>query len=78
MPGTMFTTSEDFHLAFSPDEKFLYVVSQHTNKDFSIGSYNFIHSLSVSVDGTLSEPVEPTKLPVSADIRPQGVAVNQN
>lgn len=74
-PGVQFTTSEDFHLAFSKDEKFLYVVCQSTNADFSAGSYNFIHTLPIANDGNLSEPVDPTKLPLPADIRPQGVAV---
>ncbi len=75
VPGSMFTTSEDFHLAFSHDEKYLYVVSQHTNKDFSIGSYNYLHTLTVAGDGTLLEQNDPVQLPVTADIRPQGCAV---
>jgi 6-phosphogluconolactonase (cycloisomerase 2 family) len=74
-PGVNFTTSEDFHLAFSKDEKLLYVVSQQTNVDISVGNYNFLHTLYVGNDGNLSEPLEPVQLPVSADIRPQGVAV---
>jgi 6-phosphogluconolactonase (cycloisomerase 2 family) len=74
-PGINFTTSEDFHLAFSKNEKLLYVVSQQTNVDIRVGNYNFLHALYVGNDGNLSEPLEPVQLPVSADIRPQGVAV---
>jgi 6-phosphogluconolactonase (cycloisomerase 2 family) len=70
-----FTTSEDFSLGFSPSGKYLYVVSQHTSTDFSFG-YNYLHTLVVAADGTLSEPTEPIHLPVAADIRPQGVAVD--
>ena len=75
MPGVMFTTSEDFHLSFSKSEKFLYVVSQHTNVDFTIGNFNYLHTLTVNQDGTLTEPGEPNQLPVGADVRPEGVAV---
>ena len=66
-------TSEDFGLAFSADEKILYVISQHTNPDFSIGNYNYLHGLIVAADGTLSEPLDPVQLPVAANIRPQGI-----
>jgi 6-phosphogluconolactonase (cycloisomerase 2 family) len=73
--GMPFTTSEDFSLAFSPDEKYLYVISQHTNPDLTVGNYNYFHVLLVGVDGNLSEPVEPMQLPVDASVRPQGLAV---
>ncbi len=75
--GASFTTSEDFSLNFSPSYKTLYVVSQHTNKDFSIGSYNYLHALAVDADGMLTENTEPVQLPVPATLRPQGVAVKE-
>ncbi|MEO5891746.1 MAG: hypothetical protein ABIQ31_15975 [Ferruginibacter sp.] len=75
MAGQKFTTSEDFHLSFSKSEKMLYVVSQHTNVDFSIGNYNYLHALVIDNNGSLTEPAEPTQLPVDPDIRPEGVVV---
>ncbi|RYY54612.1 MAG: hypothetical protein EOO05_20130 [Chitinophagaceae bacterium] len=75
-PGTaMFKTSQDFSLHLSPDEKTLYVLCQHTNTDFSIGNYNYLHSLKVNADGTLVEETEPVQLPVASNIRPKGLAV---
>lgn len=73
--GTTFKTSEDFSLCFSTSEKILYVVCQHTNKDFSIGNYNYLHSLKVADDGQLTEDTEPVQLPVANTIRPKGSAV---
>ncbi|MDR3716513.1 MAG: beta-propeller fold lactonase family protein [Puia sp.] len=72
----MATSSEDFALGFAPSGKYLYIVSQSTNPDFSAGDFNFLHVLDVAPDGTLTEPTEPVQLPVGSDIRPQGVAVN--
>jgi hypothetical protein len=74
--GTMpFATSEAFHLSFSPSEKNLFIVSQHTNVDFSIGNYNYLHTLEVADDGRLTESHDPVNLPVAPNYRPQGVAV---
>ena len=73
--GGSSTTSEDFSFEFSTDEKFLYVLSQHTSKDFSIGNYNYFHVLTVATDGRLTEPGEPLQVPVAATVRPQGLAV---
>ena len=73
--GGFSTTSEDFSFEFSGDEKFLYVLCQHTNQDFTIGNYNYFHVLSVAPDGRLSEPGEPLQMPVAANVRPQGIAV---
>ena len=73
--GLTFTTSEDFALAFSPDETYLYVISQFTNPDFSIGNYNYLHTLNVSGDGSLTEPDEPTQIPVDPTLRPQGLVI---
>jgi len=72
-----FTSSECYSLGLSSNEKFLYVVSQHTNPDFSIGNYNYLHVLSVNSNGTLSEPDDPMQLPVPNNVRPRGVAVYQ-
>jgi len=68
------TSSEDFSLGFAPDGQSLYVVSQSANPVFSVGDFNYLHVLKVGADGTLSEPTDPTMLPVAADVRPQGVA----
>ena len=68
------TSSEDFSLGFAPDGQTLYVVSQSVNPIFTVGDFNYLHVLKVGTDGTLSEPTEPTMLPVSADVRPQGIA----
>lgn len=72
-----FKTSEPFSLALSTSEKFLYVVNQHTNTDFSIGNFNYLHHLKVSDDGRLTEASEPLQLPVSNMVRPKGSAVIQ-
>ncbi|HKH59846.1 MAG TPA: beta-propeller fold lactonase family protein [Flavitalea sp.] len=69
-----FTTSEPFSFEFSPSEKYLYVVNQHTNPDFSVGNYNYFHVLQVGEDGKLTEAGEPLQLPVRNIYRPRGVA----
>lgn len=76
-PGAgAFTTSEPFHEEFSPDEKYLYVVNQHTHPDFTIpGNYNYLHTLVIGTDGRLSEPSEPLQIPVNKTVRPQGIVV---
>ncbi len=73
--GMPLTTSQDFAFALSGDERTMYVVSQHTNKDFSIGNYNYLHLVRVADDGTLTEPAEPMQLPVSNKLRPKGCVV---
>jgi 6-phosphogluconolactonase (cycloisomerase 2 family) len=73
--GVPFKTSEDFSLHFSTSGKILYVVSQHTNTDFSIGNFNYLHSLNVSDNGQLSEDTEPIQLPVANTLRPKGCVV---
>ncbi|MBC7828211.1 MAG: beta-propeller fold lactonase family protein [Chitinophagaceae bacterium] len=72
-----FPTSQPFSLGFSPSEKYLYVVNQHTNPDFSVGNYNYFHVLHVAEDGRLTEPGEPLQLPVPNIYRPRGIAVIQ-
>lgn len=71
----MVATSECMSMGLSSNGKFLYVVSQHTNPDFNVGNYNYLHVLSVNPDGTLEEPDEPMQLPVQNTVRPRGVAV---
>ena len=72
---SVYTSSECFSMGLSSNEKFLYAVSQHTNPDFNIGNYNYLHVLSVNSNGTVEEPEEPIQLPVPNNVRPRGVAV---
>ena len=69
--GPMLVTSEPFHFTLSPDEKSLFVVSQHASTDFGT-NYNYLHALTVGSDGKLSEPGTPVQPPVDARTRPQG------
>lgn len=62
-------------MALSTSEKILYIVNQHTNKDFSIGNYNYLHYLDVNNDGTLTEESDPVQIPVPNTVRPKGSAV---
>jgi 6-phosphogluconolactonase (cycloisomerase 2 family) len=73
--GVPFKTSEDFSLQFSASGNMLYVVSQHTNPDFSVGNFNYLHSLKVSADGQLTEETEPVQLPLPNTLRPKGCVV---
>lgn len=68
------TTSEPFAEEFSPDEKYLYVVCQHTNQDFTV-NYNYLHTLVIGAEGKLSEPSEPYLIPSGAHYRPQGLVI---
>lgn len=72
--GASLTSSECFSIGVSTDDKLLYVVSQHTNPDFGIGNYNFLHVLSVGLN-SITEPGDPMQLPVPNTVRPRGVAV---
>ncbi|MEP6763032.1 MAG: hypothetical protein ABJB66_01915 [Gemmatimonadaceae bacterium] len=73
--GHVVPTSEDYQLMLDPTGKNLYVLSQHTNPDFTVANGNILHTLTVAGDGTLSETVATTHLPVSAQTRPWGVVV---
>ncbi len=73
--GMPFPTSQDFSVGLSYDDHYLYIVSQHTNTDFSIGNFNYLHVLNRSSDGRIAEPEEPIQIPVPNTFRPQGVAV---
>ncbi len=75
--GMPFVTSEDFSFQLSSDEKFMYVLCQHTNKDFGIGNYNFMHVVNVAADGTLSELSDAMQIPVPNTLRPKGLIVNR-
>ena len=74
--GMPFVTSEDFSFQLSSDEACMYVLCQHTNKDFSIGNYNYMHVVSIAGDGTLSEPSDAMQMPVDNKLRPKGLIVN--
>jgi 6-phosphogluconolactonase (cycloisomerase 2 family) len=73
--GANFTTSEDFSFEVSPEENYVYVVSQFTNADFNLPNYNYLHVLSVGSEGNLTEGQDPVLLPVANTFRPTGVAV---
>jgi hypothetical protein len=68
------TTSEPFAEEFSPDEKYLYVICQHTNPDHT-NNQNYLHTLVIGADGQLSEPSEPLLINVGAHYRPQGLVI---
>lgn len=71
--GMMLPTSEDFQLTLDPRGKYLYVLSQHSNPDFSVPTGNLLHTLAVATDGSLSEPGTPLALPLATTTRPWGV-----
>ncbi len=73
--GLPFKTSEAFSHHISTDGNRMFVVSQHTNPDFSIGNFNYLHVLEIAEDGMLSEPGEPIQLPVANTLRPKGTVV---
>jgi 6-phosphogluconolactonase (cycloisomerase 2 family) len=74
--GMSMTTSQPFSFHLSDDESILYVLNQHTNPDFSIGNFNYLHILKVDNDGMLTEPGEPIQLSeIPNTSRPQGVVV---
>ncbi len=73
--GAQFKTSQPFSLVFSSSEAILYVVNQHTNKDFSIGNYNYLHTLKIAADGTVTEDADPLQLPVPNTVRPKGSVI---
>ena len=64
-------SSQPFAVTFAPDEQTLFIVSQHSNPDYTT-NYNYLHVLSVAADGKLSEPGQPVQPPVPATARPQG------
>jgi 6-phosphogluconolactonase (cycloisomerase 2 family) len=71
--GTKVPTSQAYQLTLDPVGTTLYVISQHTNPDFSVTSGNLLHVLSVATNGSLSEPGTPVRLPVATRTRPWGV-----
>jgi len=73
--GAMFKTSEPFSLVLSSNERKIYIVNQHTNMDFSIGNYNFLHTVEADNNGMLSEPSDPVQIPVPNTVRPKGSLV---
>jgi len=69
------TSSSCVSLATSSNDQLLYIVSQHTNPDLSIGNYNYLHVLHIASDAGLQELDEPVQLAVPNDFRPRGLAV---
>jgi hypothetical protein len=69
------TSSECVSLATSSNHQLLYIVSQHTNPDLSIGNYNYLHVLHIVSDSGLQEGDEPVQLPVPNNFMPRGLAV---
>ncbi|OQP42751.1 hypothetical protein A4H97_11335 [Niastella yeongjuensis] len=68
------TSSACVSLATSSSDQLLYVVSQHTNPDLSIGNFNYLHVLHI-VSAGLEEWDEPVELPVPNNYRARGLAV---
>ncbi|NIJ54577.1 beta-propeller fold lactonase family protein [Dyadobacter arcticus] len=73
--GVAFKTSQDFSIVFSSAEEKLFIVNQHTNVDFSIGNFNFLHSLKIAADGMVTEEMEPVQIPVPNTVRPKGSVI---
>lgn len=71
--GMLLPTSEAFQLTLDPAGSHLYIVSQHTNPDFSAPNGNKLHTLTVAADGSVSEMAAPLPLPVDTRTRPWGV-----
>lgn len=71
--GVSQTSSQAYSEEFSRNEKYLYVLSQHTNPDYSIGNYNYLHTLQVTTSGQLTETGLPVQLPVPNTVRPGGI-----
>jgi 6-phosphogluconolactonase (cycloisomerase 2 family) len=69
------TVSESFEEALSPDDKFLYVLSQRSTADPTMPQGNVLHVLSIGADGKVAETVPDVKLSLSLGTRPQGVVV---
>lgn len=70
-----YTSSQCVSLATSSNDQLLYIVSQHTNPDLSIGNYNYLHVLHLVSGSGLQEWDEPVQLPVANNFRPRGMAV---
>jgi len=71
-------TSQPFQLAFGPDQRQLYVVSQRVTTNTEDETGNYLHTLQLDADGKLSEPKAPIDLrdvDVPPTARPQGVLV---
>jgi hypothetical protein len=81
--GPLYTTlyfgqsasSQCVSLAASGNDQLLYIVSQHTNPDLTIGNFNYLHVLHIVSGSGLQEWDEPVQLPVPNNFRPRGLAV---
>jgi DNA-binding beta-propeller fold protein YncE len=74
---TQTDTSLPFELTFSADQTHLWVVSQRVTTNATDPLGNYIHTLDVASDGSLTEPDAPLDLHaigVSSTTRPQGIA----
>ncbi len=69
-------TSAPYQLTLSPDEKFLFVVSQRvtTNPNDTLSPGNILHILAVAADGTVSEPGADVAIATPLTARAQGIA----
>jgi hypothetical protein len=68
------TTGSPFSAVIDDSDQFIYVSGEQSSPTAN-ASANAIHTLKVAADGTLSEPLPPTVLPISGLARAQGVAV---
>jgi hypothetical protein len=68
-------SSECVSLATSTSDQLVYVVSQHTNPDLSIGNYNYLHVLHLLPGFGMQEWDDPVQLPVPNNFRPRGLVV---
>lgn len=64
-------TDNATNVHLDPTEKFLYVLSVNE----SGSAANYIHVMNVASDGTLTETLQPLKLPIHSGEIPQGLAV---
>jgi hypothetical protein len=70
-------SSQCVSVATSSSDQLLYIVSQHTNPDLSIGNYNYLHVVHIVSGFGLQEWDEPVQLAVPNNFRPRGLAVLQ-
>ena len=73
---TQVVTSAPYQLTLSPDEKFLFVVSQRVtvNPNDIVSPGNILHTLVIADDGTISEPGADVMIDTPITARAQGIA----
>lgn len=62
-------------LSLDPSGSYLYVVSHRNDPDLTHTNVNFVHTLPIAADGTVSEPTAATVLNVSTGAHPHGMLV---